>query len=119
MKRKVFIICLSVVLVVCVCLLWFAAANSLGVSVGRCLVAQNGSVLLIKDNSPIVLSKQGSENMFNGLQTGDKILVIHDGIQETYPGGTEAWLAVRLEKGSIADIPEDVIAALMELGWPI
>ena len=87
--------------------------RSLGSSQGRCLVTENGTVMLIKDNSPIVLSG----NLPDGLSTGDHILVFHDGIQETYPGKTKAALVIRLGGGTEGDIPQTVKDSLTEMGW--
>lgn len=117
MKKRVFIITLAVILLVVGGLLWFMYAFSINFSEGRCLVAENGSVMLVKGSEPIVLSRRGRENMFAGLETGDRIFVIHDGVQESYPAGTGAYLVLRLEGGSMSDIPEDVISSLTEMGW--
>lgn len=89
-----------------------------GLTIGRCLVAENGSYMLIDENSPIVMSDRSSgKDLFSGLSTGDKILVIHDGIAESYPGQTGAYFCLRLSKGDISHISEEVITSLKELGW--
>ncbi len=89
-----------------------------GLTIGRCLLAENGSYMLIDENSPIVMSDRSSDkDMFFGLSTGDKILVVHDGIAESYPGQTGAYFCLRLSKGDISDIPEEVITSLKDLGW--
>lgn len=89
-----------------------------GLTIGRCLVAENGSYMLIDENSPIVMSDRSSgKDLFFGLSTGDKILVIHDGIAESYPGQTGAYFCLRLSKGDISNISEEVITSLKELGW--
>lgn len=94
--------------------------HSMSFSVGRCLVADNGSYMFIDGNSPIIMSnRKDKEGLFSGLGTGDKILIFHDGIAETYPGRTGAYWCVKLEDGTQADIPEQVIEELTELGWTI
>ena len=80
------------------------------------LIADNGSVMLIDDNSPIVLSVKNPDSLEN-LSTGDKILVFHDGIRESYPAQTFAQFVMKLGSGTEADIPADVITQLRELGW--
>ena len=90
---------------------------SLALVVAFLLVADNGSVLLIAQGSPIVLSTQGSAGMLDGLSTGDEILVVHDGIQESYPAQTGAYFVLRLGGGTVDDLPAQVLDSLRELGW--
>ena len=79
-----------------------------------------GGTMFIDGNSPIIMSnRKDKEGLFSGLGTGDKILIFHDGIAETYPGRTGAYWCVKLEDGTQADIPEQVIEELTELGWTI
>lgn len=120
-QKKKWMIPLCVIggmLLVCAGLLWYMVSHSLDFSVGRCLVAENGSYMFIEGNSPIVMSnRKDKEGMFAGLETGDKILLLHDGIAESYPGGTGAYWCVKLEDGTQADIPEQVMEELAEFGW--
>lgn len=89
-----------------------------GATVGRALVTDGGSYLLIDENSPIEMStKSNKEDFFKDIKTGDKILVIHDGINETYPGETRAYLCIKLSEGTINDIDKNVISELSEMGW--
>ena len=122
-QKKKWMIPLCVIgglLLVCAGLLWYMVSYSLDFSVGRCLVAENGSYMFIDGNSPIVMSnRKDKEGMFAGLETGDKILLLHDGIAESYPGGTGAYWCMKLEDGTQADIPEQVTKELAELGWTI
>lgn len=95
-------------------------ANGYTASVGRCIETGNDSYMIVIDNSPVVMSNQSiSDDLFEDLDTGDKILVIHDGIDEKYPGGTGAYMIIELQDGSIKDIPEDVVKRLNEMGWII
>ena len=95
-------------------------SHSVDFSVSRCLVADNGSYMFIDGNSPIVMSnRKDKEGMFASLKTGDKILLLHDSIAESYPGRTGAYWCMKLEDGTQADIPEQVMKELAELGWTI
>jgi len=118
-KNWLTLICvIGVLLVICAGLLWYAVSHSLDFSVGRCLVADNGSYMFIDGNSPIVMSnRKDKEGMFAGLETGDKILLLHDGIAESYPARTGAYWCMKLTDGTQADIPEQVTEELTELGW--
>lgn len=102
----------------CLAALGFFLLRGVGVTVGRCLITDNGACLLVVDNSPIVLSHQGTDEApYASLQTGDKLFVLHDGIQETYPAKTDVYFCLRVGSGSIEDIPDQVITGLAELGW--
>ena len=114
---KKFLIMLLVLVLLVGGIFGFMAACSLGFSTGRCLVVDADRVMLIQDNSPIVMHPRTSAWMLEGLATGDEILVLHDGIRESYPGSTGVYAVVRLGGGSIGDIPEVVIDQLTELGW--
>lgn len=108
-----------ILLIVLVCIIAIGAiALSLlpGRTVGRCLIADNGSILLIDGNSPIVLSTKDPD-MLKNLSTGDKIMVFHDGVRESYPAQTLAKMVIKLGGGTKADIPAEVLSQLAELGW--
>lgn len=121
MKKKwlwIVIIILAVAAMVFGTMLWFVNKKSLSMSVGRVLITQNGTYMLIDGNSPIVMSNRlKNDKLFEGLENGDKIWVLHDGIQETYPARTGAYAVRKLEDGSVDDIPKGVLDALRELGW--
>ncbi len=122
-QKKKWMIPLCVVgalLLICAGFLWYMVSHSLDFSVGRCLVADNGSYMFIDGNSPIVMSnRKDKEGLFSDLETGDKILLLHDGIAESYPGRTGAYWCMKLEDGTQADIPKQVMEELAELGWNI
>ncbi|MBP3435946.1 MAG: hypothetical protein J6K62_06450 [Clostridia bacterium] len=87
-------------------------------SVGRYLKATNGAHLLVINHSVTVLDDVSNLfTPFDDIQTGDKILVFHDEVNETYPASTDAYYVIRLEMGKISDIPDKVIANLSQLGW--
>jgi len=93
-------------------------ANSLGLSTGRVLISSHGSCMLIRDNSPINMGNpKNKSGLFNGLENGDEVLVLHNGINETYPGKTGAYAIFKLKDGDIDDIAADVLTSLTELGW--
>lgn len=98
--------------------LWYLSCKSLSMTIGRVLVAQNGTYMLIDGNSPIVLSnRQKNDKLFEGLENGDKVWVLHYGIETTYPARTGAYAVWKLEDGDVDDIPKEVLESLCELGW--
>ena len=121
MKKKLWLIpvCIpAVLLLVGAAGLWWMASHSMSFSTGRCLAAENGAYLLILDGSPIVMSDESKDGeLFSGLENGDEILILHDGIRESYPGGTGAYAVWKLESGDLSDIPETVLHSLTKLGW--
>lgn len=92
--------------------------NSLGIHRGRILIADNGSYILVENSSAIVLSNpKDKEDIFSSLSDGDEVIVVLDGIEETYPARSGAYFVYKLNEGDISDIPENVIYSLTELGW--
>jgi len=88
------------------------------ITVGRYLESLHGDHLLIDGNSPDrMFNSSPWEDLFDGLQTGDKILVVHGPTLDSYPGQTDAYLCLKLQSGNIYDIPENVIDSMTELGW--
>lgn len=118
-KRKwlILIAAVSVIVVLFAAFIGIMNYKSHGFSTGRYLEAKNGVSMLILDNSPIQMSNRTDKALFEKLETGDKILVLHDGIAESYPGRTGAYAVFKLEEGSIDDISQDVLEQLREMGW--
>ena len=54
-----------------------------GASTGVYLESKDGAAILVRDNSPIVMSNRAGKDLFDTLGAGDKIFVIHDGINES------------------------------------
>ena len=113
---KILVVVIVAMLAISLLLIGVAVRNGLGVSEGRFLRADNGSTLLLDDHGATVLSAQ-RDGMFDNLNNGDKILVIHDGIAESYPARTGAFFCFLQERGSEKDLPENVMDSLRELGW--
>lgn len=120
MKKKIIIpfAILAAILILAGCFIGYMAIHSLSFSTGRCIVTSNGSFLILLDGSPVNMSnRSGSEDLIADLQTGDEILILHDGIQETYPGGTGVYFCIKKASGSITDIPIYIIESLSPMGW--
>lgn len=113
MKKAVLFLCAAL------CALALASCGGKSAATGRYLLAENGvSLIVTEDGSPITLSDQSrGGTLFDGLHSGDRIEITHDGVNETYPGQTGAYACKLLESGTLADIPEDTLTALEEMGW--
>ena len=122
---KALCITLGIILFLVVAFFTFAAVmtyKGYGMSVGRALFARDGSCMIVVDeNSPIIMrdrsDKTGKGELFEGLVTGDRILVVHTGIAESYPAQTGAYFIIKLSGGSIDDIPDKIIDELTQMGW--
>lgn len=120
-KKKVLIIVISIfasILIIIAGAFAFIIHKGYGMTVGRALLSDSNTYMLIDENSPIVMStKNDKDTFFKNIQTGDKILVIHSGIEESYPAQTGAYLCIKLEDGSVSDINSEVLIQLAEMGW--
>ena len=119
MKKKIII---TVAIICAVFVLGISAGtflmnSSIGISTGHVLISENGACFLIKGNSPVRLSDYSENGILPELKTGDRVLVIHDGIAESYPASTLCRLCIKTGDGSISDIPEEVISSMTQLGW--
>lgn len=119
MKNKKCIISVTIIGVVVVLLITIGLllVKGIGVSIGRYLETKDGTALLVLDNSPIRMSNRTNSGLFDNLDSGAKILVIHDGIEESYPGKTGVYAVCKLSEGMLSDIPQTVVDGLTELGW--
>ena len=84
-------------------------------------IAAGSPIILFDGGSgePVVMQgRTGDEDMFGGLETGDRILIFHDGtMMLSYPAQMNVFFCIRLEKGDEASVPEEVMESLKELGW--
>lgn len=120
MKKKKWLIPIVAFALIVVLLFAFIVVvtnKGYGISQGRYLEAKDGQAMLILDNSPIEMANRTDKELFNKLVNGDEILVVHDGIAESYPGKTGVYAVFKLKDGTIDDISQNVIDSLVELGW--
>ncbi len=111
------LLALGVILLFGFAILWFAASRSLSFSTGYYLEGENGTRFLIDGTSPIQLSNRTKAQPGSAMTNGDRILVLHDGVAESYPAQTGAYGIWKLRDGSIEEIPVSVLDSLMDLGW--
>lgn len=120
-KKRVVLIALTVALILALivgCGISYLADHNVSASTGRYLLTSTGAHMILLDDSPIKMSNcSDNEELFADLQTGDLIQILHDGIEESYPGGTGVYYLKKLEDGSIEDIPNEIIETLSTMGW--
>lgn len=97
----------------------FLFSGTKSVLTGYSLKCGNGSYMIIEeDGSPIRYSFNNAKGTdTEKLTDGDRILIISDGIEETYPASTAAHFIFKYAEGSAEDIPEETLSRLAELGW--
>ena len=116
MKKKILVVLCVIVCIIAIGV-FILAGKGISPSVGQYLRTDNADMLIL-DNSPIVMSVcSGNDDMFANYESGDKILVLHDGINESYPGGTGVYFSIKLADGHMSNISETVLRQLYELGW--
>ena len=91
--------------------------KGMGLSYGIYLEAKNDTPMMVVDNSPMRMSCRGDRDIFEGLESGDRILVIHDATAESYPGQTGAYAVIKLRGGKMSDVSSEVIENLVSMGW--
>lgn len=101
------------------CALLLTACGGKSTTTGWYLAAENGASLIVtEDGEPITLSDQSKDGgLFDGLNSGDRIQITHDGVNETYPGQTGAYTCKLLEEGTLENVPEETLESLEELGY--
>lgn len=115
-KRRIGIVAALVLLLLILGSMVICRILGLSVSTGRCMRTQCGECFLLLNGTPVELT---GKDDFGDLQTGDKILVLHGLVRETYPASTDAHFILGLKKGSQKDIPAKVVEDLDSLGWKV
>ena len=120
MKKKKWLIPVMIILFILIAFVstvGILISKGYGASTGVYLESKDGAAILVRDNEPIVMSNRTEKDLFGTLDVGDMIFVIHDGINESYPGSTGAYVVFKLSDGTTGDIPQQVVNQLIELGW--
>lgn len=115
-KRRIGIGAALLLLILILGSIGICRAMGLTFSTGRVLRTQGGACFLLLDGTPVELTGKGS---FGNLQTGDRILLLHGPVRETYPGSADARFFLRLKKGTQEDIPASVVETMNSLGWKV
>lgn len=119
MKKKHlwFIITPIAILLVCIIgFIGFIESRGLFFSNGVYLKCNNEHLILIDNGGATVLSYD-DEKIFDGISNGDKITILSDCIEESYPAHTKAYFLKKIKDGTEADLPKGELSGLKELGW--
>lgn len=88
---------------ICVTAMGIFSTKGYSISVGKCLVVNNNSYLVV-DSTPIYMS--GDDKHFKNLQNGDKLIVLHGYVEETYPARTGVYWLKKYGSGDTQGLDE-------------
>ena len=118
MKRRKWIQAICIAVGIIALLMAAAAVTSMmgyGVSVGK-LYFTESSTYLIDGTTSIIVSDQSRKcNLFDGYANGDEIILVHDGVEETFPARTGGFMAFRISKGDGTYKPSDDLLGIVEI----
>ena len=109
---------ITVVAVCCILLaglFFWVAGRGFAPHTGTYLECENGSHMVVMGKSPIIMSSKNIS--FDGLASGDRILILHDVMEETYPARTGVYFLLKI--GTDGTVDESVLQQLSHLGWQI
>ncbi len=115
MKNKkwilpVCIVAAAAVLCIGAVLIFDAVLNAQGysVSVGRLYFSDDGTYLIDGDDkATLVYDCTDNAELFKGYESGDKIILFHDGVDESFPARTGGYRIFRLSKSDRDYTPPD------------
>ena len=110
MKRRKWILAICIAVGIIALLMATAAVTSMmgyGVSVGKLYFTESSTYLIDGTTSIIVSDQSRKSNMFDGYANGDEIILVHDGVEETFPARTGGYMAIRISKGDGTYKPSD------------
>lgn len=120
MRKKLKIIIPLIVILLLGCCAGLLFSGSRSFSTGVFLRGADGQALWITPSGapvqltfPAAIAERSAEKM----KTGDRILLLHDGILETYPGSTGCYFLMKTGAGKESDIPADTYDSLRSMGW--
>ncbi len=124
MKKRKWILPVSIVggvIVLCIVAIFafgaILSAQGYGISTGRLYFADNGTYLIDSDDMAMrVFDCSDDAELFKGYQNGDKVILFHDGVNETYPAQTGGYYIIRTSKGDGTYKPADEVLGIVSFG---
>lgn len=117
--KKLLVSVMAVIIIAVTAFAVFMSTGGKSIISGYSLRCDGDTYMIIEETgSPIRYSfnKAVGTNVEN-LNQGDRILIISDAVNESYPGSTRAFFVLKTGDGNIDDIPADTLDSLRELGW--
>lgn len=98
-------------IVLIICSVFFIIANDITFTTGVYLNDGNNKMLIV-DDEPIILN-DSNETISKSIKTGNTLLVVHNGIMESYPPQINVKVAFKLGNKIVKDanypVPEETI----------
>ncbi len=124
MKKKMWILPISIiggVVILCIVAVFafgaILSAQGYGISIGRLYFADNGTYLIDSDDMAMrVFDCSDDKELFKDYQNGDKVILFHDGVEETYPAQTGGYRIFCLSRGDGTYKPADEVLGIGILG---
>ena len=125
MKKRLCIIIPIVMIVIALLIAAIAAVgllffNGNELEVGRIVVCGEESYVFVDKSGDfwVMNDASSSKNLFEGLKTGDEILIYHSSAMAlSYPGQCAVKWCFKLGDGSESDLPQSVLDELERIGW--
>lgn len=123
MKKKKWILPISIVggvIILCIVAVFafgaILSAQGYGISIGSLYFADNGTYLIDNDDMAMrVADCSDDKELFKEYQNGDKVVLFHDGVDESYPAQTGGYRIIRLSKGDGTYKPADEVLGIQNL----
>ena len=111
------VLCLAAVFVIA----YVMSVQGYGISTGRLYFDDNYTFLIDENDMAMIVSDCSKDKkMYEGYQSGDKVLIIHDGVETSYPSRTGGYHIFRLSKGDGSYKPTDEVLGIstyVQIGW--
>lgn len=120
MKKKKWILPVGIVcgiIVICAAAVFAFGAilstQGYSITTGRLYFADNGTYLIDNDDMAMRVSDCTNDaDLFKGYQNGDKVILFHNGVEESYPAQTGGYYIIRTSKGDGTYKPTDEVLGI-------
>ncbi len=89
-----------------------------GLSRGIIYLSDYGNYIIDNNMAMRVSDCSDDAKLFNGYSNGDKVILFHDGIEDSYPAQTGGYYLLRLSKGDGTYKPADEILGIVQTEIP-
>lgn len=84
-------------------------------STGHIVFATSGEAILVNNEPTVMRDASKDKHLFDGIENGDRVLIVHGLVMTTYPAQSSAYFLLKLPDSE--SINEDTLLRLEEMGW--